>query len=157
MVNQREGLAGAAGVDLQSSGMTWNELDGSRWEGTSELWEDPLGDVAQTSDCTIAFDGDTLTYTWSYNGQAHVGTLKSTGGNAEFRDSWHQDTPVACEAVPGSPAIAAVTYAYMENWGWRIILCHRSPTGELVLQMTNIAPWGEEARAVRMVCARVGA
>ena len=28
------------------------------------------------------------------------------------------------------------------------------PTGELVLQMTNVAPWGEEVRAVRMTCAR---
>jgi hypothetical protein len=28
------------------------------------------------------------------------------------------------------------------------------PSGELVLQMTNVAPWGEEQRAVRMVFTR---
>jgi hypothetical protein len=30
----------------------------------------------------------------------------------------------------------------------------RPPAGELVLQMTNITPWGEEARAVRMTFTR---
>ena len=38
--------------------------------------------------------------------------------------------------------------------GWRINPCHQEPSDEWVLQMTNIAPWGEEARAVRMVCKR---
>ena len=56
--------------------------------------------------------------------------------------------------MPSTWALATVQYTYMENWGWRINLCFREPTGELVLQMTNIAPWGEEARAVRMVCKR---
>ena len=36
------------------------------------------------------------------------------------------------------------------NWVWCSILSKR-PDGALVLQMTNIAPWGEEGRAVRMV------
>jgi hypothetical protein len=40
------------------------------------------------------------------------------------------------------------------DWGWRTALSLRTPTDELVLQMTNIAPWGEEARAVRMTCGR---
>jgi hypothetical protein len=40
------------------------------------------------------------------------------------------------------------------DWRWRIALTLRAPTDELVLQMTNIAPWGEEARAVRMVAKR---
>ena len=39
------------------------------------------------------------------------------------------------------------------DWGWRTSVAQR-PSGELVLQMTNIAPWGERARAVRMVFAR---
>lgn len=134
--------------------MTLNDLQGTRWEGKSELWEDPLGDVAQTCDCTIAVDDGVLTYTWSYKGKAHTGKLKLTTAGAEFSDSWHQEKPVTCEAVPGTWSLATVRYTYMENWGWRINLCHREPTGELVMQMTNIAPWGEEARAVRMVCKR---
>jgi hypothetical protein len=43
-------------------------------------------------------------------------------------------------------------YGPDRDWGWRIGLSLRAPTGELVLRMTNIAPWGEEARAVRMTC-----
>jgi len=35
-------------------------------------------------------------------------------------------------------------------WGWRVAVAHR-PSGELVLQMTNIKPWGEDGRAVRMI------
>ena len=137
--------------------MKLNDLVGSRWEGKSELWEDPLGDVAQTSDCTISIDDGVLRYTWSYKGKAHEGKLMLTTGGGQFSDSWHQQEPVACEVVPGSGSLTTVRYTYMETWGWRINLCHREPTGELVLQMTNIAPWGEEARAVRMVCKRVAA
>ena len=131
--------------------MTLEELAGSRWEGTSELWEDPLGDVVQKSDCTMAVDGGELRYTWSYKGKAHEGKLTLGEGGASFTDSWHQQEPMACEPVTNPRSIATVQYTYMETWGWRINLCHREPTGELVLQMTNIAPWGEEARAVRMV------
>ena len=134
--------------------MTLTELNGSRWEGKSELWEDPLGDVAQTSDCTIAIDDEVLTYTWSYKGKAHTGKLELANGGATFSDSWHQQEPIAGERLPSGSSIAKMRYTYMETWGWRINLCHREPTGELVLQMTNIAPWGEEARAVRMVCKR---
>ena len=81
--------------------------------------------------------------------------VMATGDGAQFRDSWHRQEFVACLAVSGSAALACFQYACMENWGWRINLCHREPTDELVLQMTNIAPWGEEARAVRMICSRV--
>ena len=80
-----------------------------------------------------------------------AGTLELTAEGGEFSDSWHQEKPVACEAVNNPRSLATVGYSYMETWGWRINLCFREPTGELVLQMTNIAPWGEEARAVRMV------
>ena len=134
--------------------MTLKELTGSRWAGTSVLWKDPLGDVAQTSDCTMTIDDGVLRYTWSYQGKAQEGRLRLRADGAEFRDSWHQNEPVACVAVTGTTAIATVRYTYVESWGWRISLCHRDATDELVLQMTNIAPWGEEARAARMVCRR---
>lgn len=134
--------------------MTLDELSGSRWEGKAELWEDPLGDVAKLSDCTMAIEGRLLSYTWSYEGKAHQGQLKLSAEGAEFSDSWHQQQPVACSIVPGTRSLATVQYTYMESWGWRINLCLREPTGELVLQMTNVTPWGEEARAVRMVCQR---
>jgi hypothetical protein len=134
--------------------MQWEALDGTRWEGTSELWEDPLGNEVQTSDCSIGIDGDTLRYSWSYEGKAHEGTLALRDSGAEFSDSWHQRKPIACERVADTWAIATVRYVYMESWGWQIGVCHREPTDELVVQMTNIAPWGEEGRAVRMVAKR---
>lgn len=137
--------------------MTLEELAGTRWGGKAELWEDPLGDVAQVSECTMAIDGGVLSYGWSYQGKAQQGKLTLGSGKAEFSDSWHQATPVECAFVSGSRSIATVQYTYMQDWGWRINLCFREPTGELVLQMTNIAPWGEEARAVRMVCRRAPA
>lgn len=40
------------------------------------------------------------------------------------------------------------------NWGWQSKLTEL-PDGTLVLQMTNIAPWGEEGRAVRMIFSRI--
>jgi hypothetical protein len=136
--------------------MTLKELAGSKWEGKAELWEDPLGNTVQACDCTITVDDGGLSYTWSYQGKPHEGRLEIAGeGSATFRDSWHQQEPQACEPEE-SWALAAFRYTYMEEWGWRIRVCHRKPTGELVLQMTNVAPWGEEARAVRMVAARVG-
>ena len=75
---------------------------------------------------------------------------------AEFRDSWHQPEPMPCDHVDGTRALVEVRGRYGADldWGWRIGLCLRAPTGELVLQMTNVAPWGEEARAVRMTCQR---
>lgn len=134
--------------------MQFDELKGTRWTGKCELWEDPLGDVVQLSDCAIEVDGDELRYEWSYKGTPHKGRLKLTDGGAEFSDSWHQQEPVSGKAVPGNGALVAVQYNYMEVWGWRIAVCLREPTGELVVQMTNITPWGEEARAVRMACQR---
>lgn len=137
--------------------MTLDELAGTRWIGTCELWEDPLGDVAQTSDCTVAVDAGVVSYTWSYQGTPHQGRLTlSPSGQGEYRDTWHQKEPIACEVLP-SKALITVRYAYMDVWGWRVAVCLREPTAELVIQMTNIAPWGEEARAVRMVCQRASA
>lgn len=135
--------------------MTLDELVGSRWEGTSELWEDPLGDVVKKSDCTLAVKQGEVEYTWSYEGKAHEGKLTFGADGTTFTDSWHQQESIAARPVDNPRSIATVEYTYMETWGWRINLCHRDPTGELVLQMTNIAPWGEEARAVRMVGKRV--
>jgi hypothetical protein len=59
-----------------------------------------------------------------------------------------------CMAVASSWSIVDVEGTYSAgdgtDWAWRISLSQR-PGGELVLQMTNITPWGERGRAVRMV------
>ena len=130
------------------------ELDATRWSGSAELWLDPLGDEALRSDATIAIDGPEVQYTWSYEGTPHVGRIVLHGPDAQFSDTWHQPEPMHCAAVPGARGLFQVLGAYGPDadWGWRIALSQRDGSGELVLQMTDIAPWGEEVRAVRMVC-----
>jgi hypothetical protein len=136
---------------------TLNDLAGSRWAGQAELWLDRVGNAADLSDCTISVEGDAVRYTWAYEGKAHEGLLALRDGGADFSDSWHSPQAMAFAAVDASWALVDVmgTYPAPEGppWGWRISLALR-PTGELVLQMTNITPWGERGRAVRMVCTR---
>lgn len=133
-----------------------NDLNGTRWQGTNELWLDPHGNEVTTSPCTIVIDEGVVRYTWRYENKEHEGTLTPTSTGAEFSDTWHQPEPMTCNSVVGSWALLSVFGTYSghgETWGWRTSLCLR-PSDELVLQMTNVAPWGEEGRAVRMVCKR---
>lgn len=132
--------------------MTVSELSGA-WTGTAELWVDPLGDVVQRSDCAISVGDDSLTYSWTYDGVPQHGSIR-LGDASSFQDSWHQRDEAPTEAVPNPRTIATIQYTYSDEWGWRIDVSNRTPSGELVVQMTNIAPWGEEARAVRMICRR---
>ena len=132
--------------------MIFKELVGS-WQGVSELWEDPLGDSAQTCECSVQITDDGLSYEWSRKGTVHQGVLKIDDEGAQFSDSFHQQTPVACKAV-ASRSVASFAYTYMEEWDWHINVCYREPTGQLLIQMTNGAPWGEQTRAVRMTCNR---
>ena len=135
---------------------TFAELTGSSWAGTAELWLDPLGDNVARSDCTLSVEDQTVRYTWSHEGTQHQGTISLRDGGADFTDTWHQPQPMSCRRVPGAWGLFQVLglYGPQSDWGWRIGLCHRSPSDELVLQMTNVTPWGEEARAVRMICQR---
>jgi hypothetical protein len=134
------------------------ELDGSNWAGTAELWLDPAGDKGERSDCTVAIRDGAVTYTWSYRDEPHRGSLVPDGGRVQFVDSWHSPEPMRCDRLGGTWGLLDVrgTYGAGEgpDWGWRITVSQRTGTGELVLQMTNLAPWGEHGRAVRMVCAR---
>jgi len=124
------------------------------WIGTAELWVDPFGDVTQTSDCTMTVTADSVAYTWSYEDTPQEGVISLLDSGASFRDSWHQGEEVAVQRVPNPATLTTVRYTYAEEWGWAINVCYRTPTDELVVQMTNIAPWGEETRAVRMACRR---
>ena len=135
---------------------TLSDLRGTHWKGTAELWVDPLGNDVERSDCTIAVDTNVVRYTWSHEGKAHEGSITLRDDTADFTDSWHQPEPMKFRAVPGAWGLFQVQgeYGPESDWRWRIALSLRAPTGELVLQMTNIAPWGEEARAVRMACSR---
>ncbi|MEM8546192.1 MAG: hypothetical protein AAGF66_19625, partial [Cyanobacteria bacterium P01_H01_bin.119] len=130
-----------------------NQFEGSRWDGQAELWLDPTGNEVDLSQCTLAIDSDILAYTWVYEGETQTGSFTFNDGGATWTDSWHQPESTHCEYLSGAWGLFTVEYSYSAppgpDWGWRSKLSQR-PDNSLVLQMTNIAPWGEEGRAVRM-------
>ncbi len=132
------------------------ELEGTRWAGHGELWLDPLGNEAATHDCTLEVGSRELVYTWFYDGQPQRGVL-SFADTVRWQDTFHQANGAELTPADGPGSLFAGGYAYSvpdsPAWHWRVLLSER-PTGELVLQMTNIAPWGEEGRAVRMTFSR---
>jgi hypothetical protein len=136
---------------------TLAEIDGTKWAGTSELWLDPLGDEATRGECTIAIAGGVVRYAWRSEGKGQEGAITLRADGADFADSWHSPEVMRCWRVLEGQGLFQVEgrYGPQAEWRWRIGLCLREPSGELVLQMTNIAPWGEETRAVRMICARL--
>jgi hypothetical protein len=132
------------------------ELIGSRWQGKG----DPMGNEVTVYPCSIAIEDGVVRYTWEYEGKTHAGSYVLQAGNAggaDFTDCWHSPDAIACAALPGGWGLMSVegTYAagHGPRWGWRSTLPVR-PSGELVLQMTNVAPSGEHGRAVRMICER---
>ncbi len=133
-----------------------NKLAGTEWTGSGELWLDPEGNTVDRCDCALRIETDALHYTWSYEGKTKEGSLAFEEGGATWTDSWHQPQPAKCADVPGAWGLFTVEHTYESNpvWGWRTKLSER-PDGDLVLQMTNLAPWGEEGRAVRMIFKRV--
>lgn len=132
------------------------ELSGTKMAGKGELWLDPTGNEAILSDCSIAITDTEVTYAWSYEGKPQQGRFTMREGGATFSDTWHQPQPMKCEDLANSWALLDLTSTYSAgggpDWGWRTTLSRR-PTGEIVMQMTNITPWGEHGRAVRMVFA----
>lgn len=143
--------------------MTLQELAGSDWRGVAELWLDPLGNDAQTSPCTLHIESSALRYSWAYEGTPHQGTITLDPGGGTFLDTWHSPAAMPCERTRSTALIDLLgSYAAGDGprWGWRLVLSLRPSYGgapeSLVLQMTNIAPWGEEARAVRMIATRKG-
>jgi len=122
------------------------------------LWLDPEGNTADISDCTLSIDSGVLSYTWVYDGDTKIGSFTFHDSDVEWTDSWHQSEAAHCRYLSDAWGLFTVEHTYSvpstPDWGWRSKLSQR-PDGSLVLQMTNIAPWGEEGRAVRMVVQRV--
>ncbi|MEM6820434.1 MAG: hypothetical protein AAF558_00640 [Verrucomicrobiota bacterium] len=127
---------------------------GSHWKGTSELWTDPLGNEVYKESCALQITTDAVCYTWIYEGKKQNGSITWKGDHVHWVDTWHQTKGVDCEDISTRWGIFTIESTYQvpssPDWGWRIKLSQR-PDESLVLQMTNIAPWGEEGRAVRMV------
>jgi hypothetical protein len=89
--------------------------------------------------------------------QSHKGSITLRDGGADFDDTFHAAETMAFEPWPVPGALLSLIGSYAVGggpaWGWRIVVGLR-PSGELVLQMTNVTPWGEDGRAVRMVFSR---
>jgi hypothetical protein len=141
--------------------MRLEDLDGTRWVGKSRLWLDPEA-LLEESDATVAIEDGVVRYTWGLEGITHEGsyTVRRLDGDeveAVFTDTWHQKEPLTCRGTAGSAPLLSVRAEYPAPegppWGWRSLVCLR-PTGELVLEMINVCPWGEEARAVHLVAQR---
>lgn len=139
------------------SRMTLRELANTQWIGQGELWLDRVGNEAHLCECKIELQEAAIHYHWSYEGKPQTGRIELRPDGADFTDSWHSPTPMAFSTGANRWSLVDVIGTYRAgdgpDWGWRITLSHR-PSDELVLQMTNITPWGEEGRAVRMTCKR---
>ena len=134
------------------------DFEGTNWNGKGELWLDPEGNKADLYNCKLHFENNTIKYTWTYQDETKKGSFTFNESGVIWLDSWHQQEPVDCKDVPNAWGLFTVKHEYdvpsNPNWGWQSKLSER-PDGSLVLQMTNIAPWGEEGRVVRMIFSRV--
>ncbi|TDO98016.1 hypothetical protein [Marinomonas balearica] len=138
--------------------MQWLEkMSGTKWLGNGELWLDPEGNNADTYPCELMIKADSIHYVWTFEGEKKQGSFVFNDSGAVWVDSWHQQESVQCLNVPQAWGVFTLSYEYEvpnnPNWGWQSKLSER-PDGTLVLQMTNITPWGEDGRAVRMVFTR---
>ena len=133
------------------------KLAGTKWSGSGELWLDPEGNNADQHSCELNIEAGALYYSWSYENEIQKGNFAFNESGAIWIDSWHQQKSVQCLNVPEVWGIFTVSHTYdvpdSPGWGWQSKLSER-PDGSIVLQMTNITPWGEDGRAVRMVFIR---
>lgn len=130
------------------------KMAGTNYPGVGELWLDPKGNVTNQSDCRITIEENEILYSWSYENKIQNGRFTFNALGAIWVDSWHQSESVQCLNVSEAWGLFTLFHSYEvpnnPNWAWRSKLSER-PDASLVLQMTNITPWAEEGRAVRMV------
>ncbi|MEM7692629.1 MAG: hypothetical protein AAF194_09370 [Pseudomonadota bacterium] len=134
-------------------------IRGGHWSGRSELWLDVGGNEAIEGGCELSVDSNQLSYSWSRGDKHHEGRFTlGDDGSVYWSDSFHQAEPVRC-VQEERWSLLSLYYTYPAgegpDWGWRLAFSQR-PDSSLVLQMTNIAPWGEEQRAVRMIFSELG-
>ncbi len=134
-----------------------DKLAGTTWSGKGELWIDPNGNDAILYDCKLNIEANAIFYSWIYENETRQGRFTFNDKGAVWVDSWHQPNSVQCVHANDSWSIFNISNTYEvpnnPDWGWQSKLSER-PDGSLVLQMTNIAPWGEDSRAVRMLFTR---
>jgi hypothetical protein len=128
-------------------------LDGA-WTGTMRLWLEADAPPDE-SGSTATLIGGRLHWTWSFGGAPKAGWIDPA--DLTWADSFHQPEPKPLRPMPRPGALLSGDYTYPApegpDWGWQVVLSQR-PDGALVLQMTNLCPWGESAPAVMAVWAR---
>jgi hypothetical protein len=137
------------------------------YSGQTRTWLDPTGapDVAtEELHVSVLFGGRWLRFeqTGSVTGSAHAGEMllgfHADAGEFEacWVDSFHTGTAMMLsKGAPRPDGVIAVTGSYAagpERWGWRTELHLGEP---LVLRAFNIAPTGEEFRAIESVWTRL--
>lgn len=131
-----------------------SKLTGGEWTGEGELWLDPTGDEAVRFECTASSTSSAIDYKWFHDDTQHRGRVRWTGDGGTFQDTYHTPEETACRRVEGARGVVGLTFDYPAgegpDWGWEVHVSLR-PGGQLVVQMTNVAPWGEKTRAARMV------
>ena len=126
-------------------------LEATAWTGLCETWCDPQGNEVSESNCILEMNKSAteLKYKWEHQGKEQEGKITiNPDGGATFVDSMHtNNTPLILAELPNTRAMHSFEGVYNEIWGWRVIMAMRGtdPTvhGDLVVQMTNISPWGE--------------
>ncbi len=146
------------GVDTQMTNSQlepWLAHAAGHYTGTNLLWfQDPNKPLESAGEVTI--DGNVIRYTWVYEGEPQSGvmTVERDGeaASVEWNDTWHAKDSMRCEGTLDSQALVVQTsYPAGDgpDWHWRTEV--RVPAaGEVLIEMYNITPNGDEQIAVRL-------
>jgi hypothetical protein len=121
-----------------------------KYAGKHELWMRP-DTPALEGDVRASLDDNVLSWTWTLDDDKHEGRLHLDGSS--WQDSFHQSEAAPLQAAPAHGARFGFSCQYGppdSPWTWLIAVCER-PEGQLVVQMTNITPWGERQLAVQWI------
>ena len=144
-------VACASRNDSEPEMTTLLERAAGAYAGTNWLWfQDP--NVPEESATELEVAGDRIAYTWSYRGAPQNGVMEfAFDGDAAtmtWTDTWHAKEPIVCPGARTDDRIE-VTGTYGPGWSWRTEVTLPSDD-ELLVEMFNISPDGEEQIAVRM-------
>lgn len=148
-------VACASRFELETEMNSLMERAAGNYTGANWLWfENP--EVPEESATTIDVAGNEIRYAWEFRGQAQTGVMafsfEGDGVSAHWTDTWHAKEPIVCPGTRTRDRIEVVG-TYGPGWSWRTELSMPS-ADELLVEMFNISPEGEEQIAVRMRGAR---
>lgn len=141
------------------------ELTGS-WTGPARTWLDPTGEP-DVGDWRVQIESlldgryARLRYDGVCTGKLHRGEMTLGVDDHEHTlywiDTFHTGASPLWSTGPAGPAVSVLgSYrAGEQRWGWRTAF--RQEGDELVIEATNIAPSGEETRAIEVRLTRVAA